>query len=70
MLVVGLAAEVMVAEPGFATAAVQTPVPVAAIVVEVLVGKQEINWSGPALGAAETVTAAVSVHIPIDHTKW
>jgi hypothetical protein len=63
IVVVGDIEEVIVDVPGFVARAVHVPVPVAAIVADPP-GRiiQLTVWSGPALGLAVTVTAAVSLH--------
>ena len=61
MVVVGDVGEVMTVAEGLDAAAVQVPVPVAAIVtMPVLV---HTVWSGPALGSAVTITLAVSLQL-------
>jgi hypothetical protein len=69
IVVVGEVVVVMVAVPGFPVCAVHVPVPVPAIVVELLRGKHVMVSSGPAFGLAVTITAAVSVHPPLVHMK-
>jgi hypothetical protein len=66
MVVLALLGELMVVVAGLAGRAAHVPVPIAAIVA---VPFTQVATSGPASGRADTITAAVSVHMIDDHTK-